>query len=87
MAREGQGYPCWQHDMMMMMIEYIWVWFGLVFWHINACSLFNAKSSLYIYIKYMICKHILSIMFLNKPELICLHTVKWFKVLLKITNN
>ena len=75
------------------------VWFGLVLWHINHCSLFNAKSFLYIhirykwfslagfysmsttvgylmpnplytYIKYMICKHILSIIFLNEPELI-----------------
>ena len=25
MAREGQGYPCYQHDMMMMI--YILVWF------------------------------------------------------------
>ena len=33
-------------------------WFGLVLWPINHFSLFNAKSSLYIY---MICKHILSI--------------------------
>ena len=29
------------------------VWFGLVLWHINHCRLFNAKSSLYIYIKYI----------------------------------
>ena len=28
------------------------IWFGWVLWHINHCSLFNAKSSLYIYIKY-----------------------------------
>ena len=27
--------------------------FGLVLWHINPCRLFNAKSSLYIYIKYI----------------------------------
>ena len=27
--------------------------FGLVLWHINHCRLFNAKSSLYIYIKYI----------------------------------
>ena len=27
------------------------VWLGL--WHINHCRLFNAKSSLYIYIKYI----------------------------------
>ena len=32
------------------------IWFGWVWflWHINHCRLFNAKSSLYIYIKYMI---------------------------------
>ena len=35
----------------------------------------------------MICKHILLITFLNKPKLILLHTVKWFQVLLCITNN
>ena len=37
------------------------IWFGLVLWHINHCRLFNAKSILCIYIKYMISKHILSI--------------------------
>ena len=26
------------------------IWFGWVLWHINHCGLFNAKSSLYIYI-------------------------------------
>ena len=35
----------------------------------------------------MRCKHILLIMFLNEPKLILLHTVKWFQVLLFITNN
>ena len=34
-------------------------WFGLVLWHINHYRLFNAKSFLYIYIKYMIFEHIL----------------------------
>ena len=29
------------------------VLFGWVLWHINHCRLFNAKSSLYIYIKYI----------------------------------
>ena len=33
--------------------------FGLVLWHINQCWLFNAKFCFYMYIKYMICKHIL----------------------------
>ena len=43
---------------------------GLILWHINPCRLLKTKSSLYIYIKYMICKHILQITFLNKFELI-----------------
>ena len=30
-----------------------YVWFGLVLWHINPCRLFNTKSSLDIYIKYI----------------------------------
>ena len=46
------------------------VWFGLVFWHINYCRLFNVKSFLYIHIKYMVSKHTLWITFLNEPELI-----------------
>ena len=29
-----------------------WARFGWVLWHINHCKLFNAKSSLYKYIKY-----------------------------------
>ena len=29
------------------------IWFGWVLWHINHCRLFNAKSSLYIYIRYI----------------------------------
>ena len=29
------------------------VWFRLALWHINHCWLSNAKSSLYIYIKYI----------------------------------
>ena len=29
------------------------IWFGLVLWYINHCRLFNVKSSLYIYIKYI----------------------------------
>ena len=34
-------------------------WFGWILWHINHFRLFNAKSYLYLYIKYMICKQIL----------------------------
>ena len=29
------------------------IWFDLVLWHIDHCRLFNAKSSLYKYIKYI----------------------------------
>ena len=29
------------------------IWLGWVLWHINHCRLFNAKSSLYIYITYI----------------------------------
>ena len=29
------------------------IWLGWVLWHINPCRLFNAKFSLYIYIKYI----------------------------------
>ena len=29
------------------------IWLGWVSWHINHCRLFNANSSLYIYIKYI----------------------------------
>ena len=39
-----------------MVLRYIrYIWFGLVWilWHINHCRLFNAKSSLYICIKYI----------------------------------
>ena len=33
--------------------ELIFVWFRLVLWHINNCRLFNAKSCLLIYIRYI----------------------------------
>ena len=29
------------------------IWSGWVLWHINHCRLFYAKSSLYVYIKYI----------------------------------
>ena len=34
----------------------------------------------------MICKQILLITFVNEPQLLLLHTVKWFQVLLCVTN-
>ena len=63
------------------------IWFGWVLWHINHCRLFNAKSSLYIYIEYMICKHVLLIAFLNEPGLIFFDAIKWFQVFLSNTNT
>ena len=39
------------------------------------------------YIKYRICKHILSETFLNKPQIVFLHTVIWFQVLLYNSYN
>ena len=42
---------------------------------------------LYKYILNMICKHIMLITFLDKPNLILLHTVKWLQVYLCISNN
>ena len=35
----------------------------------------------------MICKHILLIMLLNEPNLILLHTVKWFQVFCYISST
>ena len=64
--------------------------FGWILWHINPCRLFNAKSWLHIYLHYvyMICKpSLLRTLFLNKPKLICLHTIKWSQVLISNTNN
>ena len=46
------------------------MWFGLVLWHINHCRSFNAKSFLYIYIKYTRFLNILSMTFLNEFQLI-----------------
>ena len=46
------------------------IWFGLVLWYIKYCKSFNAKSCLYVRIKYMISKHILWITVLNEQLLI-----------------
>ena len=45
------------------------------------------SNNLYTYILDMIFKLISLISFLDEPNLILLHTVKWFQVLLCITNN
>ena len=62
------------------------IWFGWVLRHINHCRLFNVKSFLYIYIKYMISKHILLITFLNEPEFI-FFALRWFYLFLFKTKN
>ena len=46
---------------------------GLVWWHVNISRLLNANSFLYIYIKYMIYKHILLIASLKEPVHIFSH--------------
>ena len=33
--------------------HFLLIWFALLLWHINHCRLLHAKSSLYIYIKYI----------------------------------
>ena len=46
-----------------------------------SCESFNVKS-------YGLLDNCLKVtLFLNEPELICLHTVKWFQVLLFNANN
>ena len=44
MAREGQGYPCYQRDMMMMMMMVVWVWLGDPFVSQNPRRLFASHS-------------------------------------------
>ena len=64
----------------------VFLWFGLVLWHINSFRLLNAESSfIHIYQVCMICKHILLIMFLKEPKLILLYIFKWFQILLCTT--
>ena len=54
------------HTYILNIYDLVW----LCFMAYHHCRIFNAKSSLYIYIKYMISQHILEITFLNEPELI-----------------
>ena len=65
----------------------IMVWFDLVLWYNNHCRSVNAKSILYLFIKYMISEHILLITFLKETELIFYQTIKWFHLFLSNTNN
>ena len=63
-------------------------WLGLVwFYGISTIVIYLMSNNLYIYIEYMICKHILLLTFLNAPELIFLHTAKEFQVMQFNANN
>ena len=62
-------------------------WFGLVLWHINSSWLFYAKYSLHVYVRYMICKHILLITFLDELKRIHLNGIKYCYVSLTIQLN
>ena len=61
---------------------------GLVLWHVDYCRLFHVKSCLYIYIKYMICKHFVDNIFKQAwTHFFFLLTVKWFQLLFSNINN
>ena len=57
------------------------------FYDISTIVGYLMPSPLYTYIKYMICKQILLITFLEELELFFAHMVKWFQVFLCNTNN
>ena len=63
---------------------------GRVLHYINPCRLFNARSCLYIYVKYEDINDLLTISLyvtvLKWTNLICLQTVKRFQVLLSNIN-
>ena len=60
------------------LVKEVWlVWFCWGLWHINHCWLFNAKSCLWIYIKYELFVNTFLITSLNERELFfTLHTIK-----------
>ena len=61
------------------------IWFSWVSWHINHCRLFNAKSSLYIYIRYI---RFGLVGFYGISTIVdFLHTFKRFQVLLYNSHN
>ena len=47
------------------------IWFGLILWHINYFQLFNAKSSLYIYIKYDFLEYFVDNIFKRARAIFC----------------
>ena len=58
----------------------LWFWF----YGISTIVGYVMPNPFYTYMKYMISKLILLITYLNKTELIILHTIKWFHL---ISNN
>ena len=67
--------------------------FGLILWHINYCWLFNAKSILYVWtVLFQTIQFNISKQFDCKKQFYfkqfpLVNKVKWFQVLLCITNN
>ena len=63
-------------------LEYV-VWFGLVLWHINNCVLFNAKSGLFTYNRYIWLVNMSTKLnsskyyYVSLTSVICLYTVQW----------
>ena len=60
--------------------------FGLVLWHVKHCRSFNTKYS-YIYINYMISKHIFGITFLNIPDFIVFSCTQFYTIQFSITTQ
>ena len=58
MSTQWSYFMLWGQGIVFIVRSYLQL-FGLVLWHINHSRLFNANSSLYVYIKYRICKHVL----------------------------
>ena len=65
------------------------VWFGLIWFYSNHCKLFTTKYSLYTNIKYIYIWFETYFVnnILDEPKFILMHTVKWYQVLLCISNN
>ena len=61
--------------------------FGLGFFHGISTIIGYLMQILLTHNNYMISKHILLITFLNKLELTCFHTIKWFHLFQSNTNN
>ena len=70
-------------------INYFWVY---IFCGFKFVSLYDISSLFWYKILFMhsindLLANNIQVTFLNKPELICWHTVKWYQVLLSYTNG